>query len=311
MFKYATKRVIDRLIIDGEVWEKISDHTKYQVSNFGRVRTSRGLLRQGTSREYPYFTAYGDVKTKTLTTHIQVAKAFIPNPRGCPVVNHKDGNKTNNHVENLEWVTLSENIQHAVDTGLTPCKRAVTQYSPCGEKIAEWESMKEASKHTSAHIVSISNCCRRKCNSSGGYIWRYASDPLGEMSVPGLPKKVDQYSLDGKFIQTYISISSASEDTSVATGNIIKACKKFYNQSGGFIWRYHGDSVDTQDLANLISRKQSRVRQLTINGEHIREWNTIKEAASELGIFSSSISAICAKRKHYKSAGGWKWEYVE
>ena len=64
--------------------------------------------------------AMGDGKQKQQLVHILVAKHFIPNPYGHPQVNHKDGDKTNNYVENLEWVTAQENNLHALRTGLRP-----------------------------------------------------------------------------------------------------------------------------------------------------------------------------------------------
>lgn len=60
----------------------------------------------------------GGRKTKTSTIHRVVAECLVPNPEDKPTVNHKDGNKTNNHPDNLEWATFSENTQHAYDTGL-------------------------------------------------------------------------------------------------------------------------------------------------------------------------------------------------
>ena len=108
--------------LDGELWKPVPDYEDYQISNFGRVKSfcfgkvkiKKPDLRAG----YLSVTLSKDSKLKHFPVHRLVALTFISNPDLKPQVNHRDGCKLNNYVENLEWVTRSENQRHAVATGL-------------------------------------------------------------------------------------------------------------------------------------------------------------------------------------------------
>jgi hypothetical protein len=173
-----------------EIWRDIEGFEgMYQVSNMGRVRgvdryvgyrNGRKRLWKGHIKK-PTVTAKGYLKVsmhdgqKRKTEEIQrlVARAFIPNPMNKPYVNHKDGNKQNNAVENLEWTTPSENTIHAVNVLKISIKR-VNQYDKQGTFIASYESELEASRitHTSKSGISNAVCGRRK--TAGGYVWKIA-----------------------------------------------------------------------------------------------------------------------------------------
>lgn len=100
-----------------EEWRTIDGHTKYQVSNLGRIRDqTKGAMRKPTVNSSNYKKTVMD--GKNLYIHRLVAIAFIDNPDNLPEVNHKDGNKWNNKVDNLEWVSKSDNAKHAVSMGL-------------------------------------------------------------------------------------------------------------------------------------------------------------------------------------------------
>lgn len=108
---------------DAEIWEPIEEYPDYLISSYGRCLSLKGinpriLKPQIDTNGYHIVTLYKDSKAKTVRIARLVAAAFIPNPENKPQINHIDGNKNNNQVTNLEWVTGSENNKHANKTGL-------------------------------------------------------------------------------------------------------------------------------------------------------------------------------------------------
>ncbi len=106
-----------------EMWTSVNGFPLYMVSSMGRIRSLRNgrILKGGLDSDgYRTVLLYPETgKRKNVRWHRLVAEHFIPNPENKPQVNHKDGNKDNNQVDNLEWVTAQENVRHSHDTGLS------------------------------------------------------------------------------------------------------------------------------------------------------------------------------------------------
>ena len=105
---------------NGEIFKPIDLNPKYSVSNFGRVRNNKTnkILSPRNLQGYQRVAFYVDGKQTDFRIHRLVAKAFILSPENKPQVNHINGNKSDNHVNNLEWCTNGENVRHALRTGL-------------------------------------------------------------------------------------------------------------------------------------------------------------------------------------------------
>jgi hypothetical protein len=163
-----------------EEWKTIPDFPNYEITEKGKIRhKEKKKIRKASpsKRGYPVVSLRKDGKEYLRTIHILVARTFIPNPENKPEVNHKDGNKWNYNINNLEWVTSKENIYHARRMGLhkSDGQKKVAQFDKNGMLRCVFSSATEASKKTGIARCNISAVAREntRAKTAGGYIWRY------------------------------------------------------------------------------------------------------------------------------------------
>ena len=175
-----------------EVWKDIKGYEGlYQVSNLGNIKSSSSSQNLNPSLHsggYLKIELYKNGKGKYFYVHRIVAEAFIRNQEAKAQVNHIDGNKKHNSVDNLEWATPSENISHAFKIGLlqspmkgkygnlNPLSKKIDQYTVDGIFINTWDSISDVVRHFDCARTSIYRCLRGKTKTSMGYVWKYHID---------------------------------------------------------------------------------------------------------------------------------------
>lgn len=183
-----------------EEWKDIPGFEgRYQVSNEGRVKSVdhygvggthiilyKGKILTpviGTDKYYHVFLSYGKGKKKACLIHRLVAEVFIPNHEGKREVNHKDENKLNNHVSNLEWVTSKENANYGTRNRRSVEKRIENGYilpvlmlDSENKIINEFESAAEAARYVNGANGNIHISCRNNGRKAYGYKWQYKSN---------------------------------------------------------------------------------------------------------------------------------------
>lgn len=180
-----------------EVWKDVVGYEGlYQVSNSGRIKSLKYANQYGVFKRekilrkrydkkgYLHVYLYDKNMKKSFKLHRLIAETFIPNPENKPQVNHINGIKDDNRVENLEWCTNQENQIHAFKIGLqkikvgslNPNAKKVNLYDLKGNYINTFGSIKEAQMYLHKNISHISDCCKGKRKTAGNYIWKYAKE---------------------------------------------------------------------------------------------------------------------------------------
>ena len=180
------------VLILKEIFKDIKGYEgKYMISNLGNVmsmdyqNTKKPKLLTPIKHHMGYLIVHlGQHKIRMI--HTLVAEAFIQQPDGKKYVNHIDGNKQHNTVDNLEWVTSKENMNHAIRTGLrnphennhpkgkdVVNSRAIYQYSKDHQLIKKWDCISDAARHIGCKPASIVNNAAGRTKTLHGYLWRY------------------------------------------------------------------------------------------------------------------------------------------
>lgn len=216
----------------------------------GQVNKKNGYL------SYSLTLPNGD--KKRAYAHRLVAIAFIPNPLHKPEINHKDGNKLNNSIDNLEWVTSEENKQHGINNGLYNYQH-IYCFTMDKQLVAEYLSIADAARAAKISYSVIHQAVHSEPKvAAGGFYWS-DSNQLGEVKVytnTGRAKPVNQYDLNGRFIMTYPSTGVAAKAVGGMPSHIGECCRgklKSYKQS---IWKYVEDIVSTSDESPSVPQEQ-------------------------------------------------------
>ena len=229
-----------------EIWKTYyidEEESVYEISNMGRCRNTlrkhyknKGILKPKVNSKNGYcqycLTHNGKLFYKYL--HRMVGETFIPCAEDMSVldINHIDGNKQNNTVDNLEWVTRKQNMEHAIETKLvklTPCK----VYDLHGNLVGEFRSVSDGVKHLCPHLkgervclgaVNVVNIPNKQ---KYGHQWRTDdSIPVEDIFLTCKRgcKGVVQMSLDGEIIRIYDSMTQCLKELNKTDGSRIKRC---------------------------------------------------------------------------------------
>lgn len=174
-----------------EIWKNIEDNDNYMISNLGRVKSMERTVSFGWSKRTiksrilkPKDNGNGyklvRIGNKYLYIHRLTATHFIPNPDNLQEIDHINGNKTDNRVENLRWVTHKDNMNNPITKHkMNSCKKKpVLQYTINNELINKWDSISDVEKKLNIDNSTIIRCCKGKQKTAGGYKWQYAENEM-------------------------------------------------------------------------------------------------------------------------------------
>ena len=212
---------------------------------------------------------------------------------------------------------LPNDIYNYINTN--DCYKRIAQYNLDGKFVKEYESISNAEKVVKGTINMNSKI-------SHGYIWKHiteeneytykedlTNDYLISLNSTINNKKCYRYSKVGKFIDEFISTTEAAKKLNLNQSSIAACCRKEYKISGGYIWRYaseveYGKDLDKDELKkDLVHRLSKSVKKYDKQGNFIKEFDSVTEAANEINVSTNNIS-LCCKRKS-KSVKNFIYRY--
>lgn len=249
-----------------EIWrDVVGFENLYKVSNFGnvisierevpngpcttRIVPSTTLSKLDNGKGYITVTLSKGCTPKKYYIHRLVATAFLPNPNSFKEINHKDENKSNNHLSNLEWCTSSYNkrygtcIKRLIETRNKnkrgSYEKPVYAYDLNGNFVKEYRSIAEASRKTGISEESLRSAIMGKSKSSGCFQWtRVKSKNVREYPTNKKYVKVTSLTMDETPIKTYNTATEAAKDTGCEVTKVVACCRGKRHFSKGYKFKY-------------------------------------------------------------------------
>jgi hypothetical protein len=328
-----------------EIWVVVKEVPSYEVSTLGRVRRGARVLNPAPKKAdgYVYVKLALGFRNRALqrTIHTLVAKAFLPNPNNHPIVNHKNWQRADNRMENLEWVSIKENRNKwSPDAVIGKKMRKVVQIGPAGNRLRIWCSARAAERELpGVSATSIAKCCRNNGLTCAGFRWIYHDDieipPAGEewedIEVKGKLWKVSSVgrvkthtghitygSKSGGYcivhdVRVHVLVARAfcqqmDGDTEVnhIDGN------KCNNNRINLEWCTHAENIRHAVATGLAPKDTSTklrrsVLQFMPDGT-TRTYVSIMDAERKTGTLHGEIGLVC--RGKNITAGGFRWAYA-
>ena len=320
----------------------------YEVSTHGNIRrkeTGKLLKERTNNARYIFISVMMDKKGYNISAHRAVAETFIKNPENLKQVNHKDRNRSNNYLENLEWISPRDNILYSFKMGRKQHTRVVNQYDLEGNFIQRFESMKEACEFLGKKISShIAHCANGRSPTAYGYKWKYEQEKL-ENEPKNIPfKEFGYYHIynDGRiystrtkrFMKTVLGPNSYKElglrmNNKYVHYTVHKLVakffvptenpeKKFVNHKDGNKQNNHYKNLEwvtcSENMIHALEtgllKTRKPISQFFLSGEFIRTYNSMSEASLAMGGKRSSgnVNKVCQGRQ--KTAYGFLWKYA-
>lgn len=351
--------------MEKEIWKDVVGYEGlYKISSLGRVysmprfgydsmgrrKTRAGhvmKIRIGTQTGYPMVNLTKDGASQPKNIHRLIAEAFIPNPNHLPCVNHKDENRSNSILSNLEWCTYKYNNNY----GKARDKRAKklkeyyeTHNSPnLGHRGSSFDIIKydlqgnrletvqgglpalEAREGRS--LTSIASCLCHKNKTAYGFVWRYEGDPFSYVppknntgkkfpkSIKSHQKQVIKKDLQGNVLGTYNSVSKAAKANGFDRHCLSRNRQDYYviNDFVYIVEKKENEYIPKGHKGprpDLKGKGGKPVIRISSNGEEV-QFNSISSAAEAIGNRKYVPDIVNACKGNLKTAHGFKWRYAD
>lgn len=284
---------------------EIPDYPGYVMSKDGHVVDEKWMYcpLEKPSGEYKWF--YLDRLKQSVHTHVLKANTFLPRIPGKPHVNHKSGVKWDNDLENLEWVSPSENLVHAFRAGLRTDNKPVTVLDRVKNEVNEYYSLNEASRQMGITAERVHRYLKssRTALLNKRYVVLWAHEDIVSAAknavrehLNGLPRAIKVTFVDEDEFCIYGSIGAAARALGIKMATLYYHLQKPGKVYKGMRLEYAADDETGPVITDWVKprppkRKPQRIRVgVPCNGE-VTEWDSLEEYAKAVGVPKSTIAA--------------------